>query len=219
MAEEGVTPREPAGSAQQASPGPIVAFGRTLNSVVDVGRELLARRRRAQQQEAEPEPARSADVLASRCEDLLEHRGEASGLALASEIVSGYQQLPVDQRLPFFERLARDFEVDRDAIFAAVERYREADDLDSLWSLGRAVEAPRQKLFRRINTAPEGTRTLVTMRGHLLELLRDNPGLRGVEADLKTLFISWFNKIYKASFHASTSWCRNSNGKFIFSLK
>jgi len=32
------------------------------------------------------------------------------------------------------------------------------------------------------------------MRGHLLPVLRSNPELRGVDSDLKHLFISWFNK-------------------------
>ena len=66
--------------------------------------------------------------------------------------------------------------------------------LENLRAINRATEAPRLKLFRRINTAPDGTRTLVQMRGHLLELLPANPDLRGVDSDLKHLFISWFNK-------------------------
>ncbi|MEZ5572517.1 MAG: malonyl-CoA decarboxylase [Halioglobus sp.] len=66
--------------------------------------------------------------------------------------------------------------------------------MENLWAINHAVEAPRQKLFRRINMAPEGTRTLVGMRGHLLQMLRANPELRGVDSDLKHLFISWFNK-------------------------
>ena len=76
----------------------------------------------------------------------------------------------------------------------AAERYREDGSLENLWAIHRVAEAPRQKLFRRINTAPEGTRTLVAMRGHLLDTLRAHPELRGVDSDLKHLFISWFNK-------------------------
>lgn len=167
----------------------ITTLGRTLGSVLDVGRELLARRRSAQ-----PAAPKSAAGLVALCKDLLDHRGEASGLALASEVAVGYKQLPDSQRVNFFSSLASEFEVDTAAILKAAESFREDARLENLLALNRAVEAPRQKLFRRINMAPEGTRTLVAMRGHLLEELRFNPDHRGVESDLKHLFISWFNK-------------------------
>jgi malonyl-CoA decarboxylase len=167
----------------------ITTLGRTLGSVLDVGRELLARRRSEQ-----PAPPKTAASLIALCKDLLDHRGEASGLALASEVVVGYKQLPESQRGSFFSSLASEFDVDSAAILKAAESYRENASLENLWAINRVVEAPRQKLFRRINMAPEGTRTLVAMRGHLLEALHFNPDYRGVESDLKNLFISWFNK-------------------------
>ncbi len=167
----------------------ITTLGRTFSSVLDVGRELLARRRNSQ-----PAPLKTTANLIALCRELLQHRGEASGLALASEVVDGYQNLPESQRERFFASLATEFEVDSAAILQAADRYREDRSLENLWAIHRAAEAPRQKLFRRINTAPEGTRTLVAMRGHLLEVLRSHPDLMGVDSDLKHLFISWFNK-------------------------
>jgi len=190
-------PEQPASSplamdaVAETPPGRMTTIGRTLNSVIVVGRDLLARRRAAQ---PEPELPGSAAALAARCRALLEHRGEASGLALASEIVADYQMLEEGERLAFFARLASDFEVDSGAVLAAADRYRETSDLEDLMTIRHAVEAPRVKLFRRINTAPEGTRTLVAMRGHLLGMLRDHPELRAVEVDLKHQFVSWFNK-------------------------
>lgn len=175
----------------ESAAGRMTALGRTLSSVLVVGRDLLARRRGSQPRPGAPE---GVDDLAARCGELLRHRGEASGLALASEIVTGYQRLDAPGRLDFFGRLARDFDVDREAILGAAERYREAGDLNSLLAIGHAVEAPRVKLFRRINTAPDGTRALVAMRGHLLESLGKHPELRAVDVDLKHLFVSWFNK-------------------------
>ncbi len=165
------------------------SLGRTLSSVMDVGRELLARRRASQ-----PAPLSAVDNLIALCQDLLEHRGEASGLALASEVATAYQRLPVAERQDFFAGLAIDFEVDSAAVLEAMENYRQDDRIENLWAINHATEAPRQKLFRRINMAPEGTRTLVVMRGHLLAMLRSKPQLRGVDSDLKHLFISWFNK-------------------------
>jgi len=164
-------------------------IGRTLSSVMEAGREILARRRLALPVKAGP-----AESLAALCRQLLEHRGEASGLVLASEINESYRQLPEDERMAFFCSLATDFGVDREAILEAAERYRDDPVADNLSAIAHAVEAPRQKLFRRMNTAPDGTRTLVTLRGHLLQVLRDNPQLKAVDTDLKHLFISWFNK-------------------------
>jgi len=169
--------------------GAMTTLGRTLGSVMEAGREILERRRRGI-----PAAANSAETLVALCRDLLEHRGEASGLALAGEIIVGYQQLPAAGREGFFQSLAQEFDVDPDAILSAADSYRDQPDLKNLWTLNRVVEAPRQKLFRRINMVPGGTRTLVAMRGHLLPMLRDKPALKGIDSDMKHLFISWFNK-------------------------
>ena len=169
--------------------GTMNTLGRTLSSVMEVGREILAKRRMAS-----PHPPNSAGALTALCQELLEHRGEASGLALASEITAGYRQLPESARMDFFSSLADKFEVDTAAVLEAAQQYRDDSSLENLSSINRAVEAPRLKLFRRINTAPNGTSTLVAMRGHLLHVLRANPQLKGVDSDLKHLFISWFNK-------------------------
>jgi len=184
-------PDQRASSPEPAKPvsGAMTTLGRTLGSVMEAGREILERRRRGI-----PTAANSAETLVFLCRDLLEHRGEASGLALAGEIIAGYQQLPIEAREDFFTSLATEFDVDPDAIIAAADRYRDQPDQHRLWALNRVVEAPRQKLFRRINMVPEGTRTLVAMRGHLLPLLRNNPDLKGIDSDLRHLFISWFNK-------------------------
>ena len=163
MSEEFITTE----ASVEPTAGAMTAIGRTLGSVMEAGREILARRR-----QAVSAPPNSAGALVSLCQQLLDHRGEASGLVLASEITAGYRQLPESDRMAFFSSLASKFEVDASAILAAAEQYRDVPDLDNLWSINRAVEAPRVKLFRRINMVPDGTRTLVAMRGHLLQVLR-----------------------------------------------
>ena len=184
-------PEQRTSPADAAKPvaGAMSTLGRTLGSVMEAGRVILARSRRGV-----PAAANSTAALISLCRDLLDHRGEASGLALAGEIIAGYRRLPESARLDFFARLVSEFEVDTREIVTAAELYREQPDLEQLWALTRAVEAPRQKLFRRINMAPDGTRTLVEMRGHLLPMVRANPSLRAMDSDLRHLFISWFNK-------------------------
>ncbi|MEM6582481.1 MAG: malonyl-CoA decarboxylase [Pseudomonadota bacterium] len=185
MQEQSPTPD----MVDKPSEGAMTTLGRTLGSVMDVGRELLARRRRG----AAP-TANTALALVNLCRDLIDHRGEASGLALAGEIIAGYNAMPESERSAFFASLVVEFDVETEAILEAARQYSESPDLEELWNLTRAVEAPRQKLFRRINMAPNGTRTLVSMRGHLLPMLRTNPDFRGIDSDLRHLFISWFNK-------------------------
>ena len=169
--------------------GAMTTLGRTLGSVMEAGREILARRRRGA-----PPIANSAAALVDLCRELQDHRGEASGLALAGEIIVGYRLLPEPARRTFFASLVAEFDVDSELIVEAAQQYRDHPDLEGLWNLTRAVEAPRQKLFRRINMAPDGTRTLVAMRGHLLPLLKAHPEFRAIDSDLRHLFISWFNK-------------------------
>lgn len=181
-------------TASQEAPVPareesVTVLGRALTSVISAGKEILAKRR---------SPAGAAEgstqALVELCSELLEHRGEASGLALAQEITDAYRGLDAKAQLEFFQRLATDFDIDQQALLSAAERYREQPDYTVLQEITRAAEAPRQKLFRRINMAPDGTRTLVALRGDLLRVLRANPELKPVDADLKHLFISWFNK-------------------------
>lgn len=165
------------------------ALGRALNSVMEVGRDLLAKRGLVS-----PPGTSTNDSLLAMCRELLHHRGEASGLALAGEILDTYQQLDNEGRQAFFLSLAREFEVDPDLVKSAAAAYNSDPSPHNLSGISKSVEAPRLKLFRRINMTPGGTPLLVAMRGHLSSLLREYPELHRVDADMKHLFISWFNK-------------------------
>ena len=169
---------------QEASLG---GFSGLFGSVISAGRDILERRR----QNALEAP--SSDLLA-KSKQLIHHRGEASGLALACEVVADYQALDDDNRRLFFEALADDFSADSDAVLTAVESYKLDPSEANLAALSRAAEAPRIKLFRRMNMAPEATPVLVTMREAMIQMLTDLPQLRAVETDLKHQFISWFNR-------------------------
>lgn len=163
-------------------------IARALGSVVDVGRDLLARQGVLSGKEV------SSDALVEMCRDLIEHRGEASGLALAEEIARQLARLEGDLQLAFFERLVTDFAVTPGDIAEAARCYSEDPSFDNLNRIAKSIEAPRVKLFRRINMAPGGTQTLVALRGDLLAAMREAPHLKPMDADLKHLFISWFNK-------------------------
>ena len=160
-----------------------------ISSVIAVGRELLARQRPVAGLEGD-----SAHSLTKLCKALLNHRGEASGLALAEKVAGAYEHLEAEQKLLFLKSLAADFDVNPVQVLNATDRYRETPSQANLEMISHAIEAPRKKLFRRINTAPDGIRMLVKLRGDLLKLLGDNPELLAVDSDLKHLFVYWFNK-------------------------
>jgi len=162
-------------------------LGGLLGSVISAGKGILARRRQAAIE------APSSDLL-SKCSQLLHHRGEASGLALASEVIEDYQGLDDANRMRFFKALASDFDTNHTAVIAAARRFEDDQNAHHLAELAKSVEAPRVKLFRRMNMAPDATRILVKMRGALLEALPECPQLQKVEADLKHQFVSWFNR-------------------------
>src|ERR1019366_6990088 len=103
------------------------------------------------------------------CRHLLSERGEASQTALAQEIINAYGAMNDAQKLQFLEMLSREFAPKKAAILAAAAKYRNAPGPPTLAALTAAVESPRQELFRRINTAPHGIKTLVTLRGYLFE--------------------------------------------------
>ena len=151
-------------------------------SIADAGRELVWSRFGGRRRSA-----------AQLCADLLSTRGEASGAALARELVEAYRIMPPAERVAFFRSLAADYAVDPERVKAAAARYAEAPGLANLDRLRRAIESPRLELFRRMNMAPNGTRALVRLRAELLEQLSDQPALAAVDADLQMLLSSWFN--------------------------
>ena len=110
---------------------------------------------------------RGTDML-FMCRHLLSERGEASQTALAQEIINAYRAMNDKQRLEFYEMLSRDFAPDQSSILSAAADYQSSPGPQALARLSAAVESPRQELFRRINTAPRGTETLVAMREHVL---------------------------------------------------
>lgn len=168
-------------------------FGRILESIVHVGRDLLARTRQGPVPEGD-----SAEALSQLCRELLEHRGEASGLALADEILSGYQTLSSEERGAFFGLLSEQFGPNQQTITDAASAYCKNPDFAALSALTKAVEAPRQRLFRRLNIVPGGTSKLVRMRAELLGVIDERPDLRALESDLRHLLIAWFNRGFLA---------------------
>ena len=140
------------------------------------------------------------------CRHLLSERGEASQTALAQEIINAFRAMNASQRLQFFEMLSRDFAPDQTTLIRAASDYQRSPGPSTLAALSAAVESPRQELFRRINTAPRGTETLIVLREHL-STSKDSGNFAVIDLDLKHLFRSWFNRgflhLERISWHTS----------------
>ena len=136
-------------------------------------------------------PLDSAKLLAST---LLSERGEASGAMVSRELNEVLRMLGAADRLGFQRYLATEFQPDKAALQLAAERYLADGTAENAAGLAQAADPPRQELLRRINMAPGGTTTLVAMRKELGPRLREEPALKLLDADLKHLFASWFNR-------------------------
>ncbi|MGA8224036.1 MAG: malonyl-CoA decarboxylase family protein [Candidatus Acidiferrales bacterium] len=136
---------------------------------------------------------RGTDML-FLCRLLISERGEASQTALAQEIINTYKSMTAAQRRGFFEMLCREFSPEKAAIHLAAAHYEQAPNTETLAALFEAVEPPRQELIRRINTARDGTGTLVALREDLLTDSSHAAKFAPLDADLKHLFKSWFNR-------------------------
>lgn len=132
--------------------------------------------------------------LAEACRALLASDGEASSIALASRALEIYARLDGEEKRRFFERLASEFSADPAAIDQAYAAYQASRGNADLQILFDACEPHRQELLRRLNLSSGGTHELVRMREDLLDLMRDHPEFRAIDADFAHLFSSWFNR-------------------------
>lgn len=159
-----------------------------LNVIADRGRNFLGL------PAPSVDPAMRAAGLAELCERLLTGRGEASGTALAREMLDILGSLDEAGRTSFYAALAVRFGPDAKALASAVEAWTRSPTDESAGRLHYASEPRRQEIFRRLNRAPGGTAALVAMRADLIARLKAHPDLKAVDRDLVHLFQSWFNR-------------------------
>ncbi len=158
-----------------------------LQTIADRGRALISRERR------EPAQEQYAGLI-ELCEALLTGRGEASGVALAREILARYAELTIGPRIAFFETLAKTFGPDNARIEAAIAAWRQSPSDETASELHHVSEPRRLELFRRLNLAPGGTAALVRMREQLLVAMDHRDDLGVIDGDFVHLFTSWFNR-------------------------
>ena len=132
-------------------------------------------------------------ILINLCDDLISHKGVASGVALAREVVHRYQSLKRDEKLKFLLEINQKFSPNFEEIKKAADDFSLDPDEESLRNLSTTMESNRKKLFSRMNMAPDGTPAIVALRQDLLGFTKDHPELRDLDEDLKQLLTSWFN--------------------------
>src|SRR5258705_3130534 len=138
-----------------------------------------------------PAPLDRARQLAAT---LLSQRGEASGAQVARELHHVLRALDADDRHSFQRYLATEFQPDKAALRTAAERYLADTTAEAAGALAQAADPPRQELLRRMNMAPGSTRALIAMRSELTAHLHGEPEVKLLDADLRHLFASWFNR-------------------------
>jgi malonyl-CoA decarboxylase len=154
-----------------------------LTSVAEQGRQLLPRSLWG--------PGREDDI-AELADALGSNRGEASGVAIASELLRRYRSLGPAERHAFLKFLARTMQPDPAEVTRAAKAYLSGPETTSLRALQRAVESPRLEFFRRLNLAPGATAEIVKLRRDLLAT--GDPSLAPLDSDLRHLLASWFNR-------------------------
>ena len=165
---------------------PNAFFSDLLSSIAERGRGLL------RQKNWPSDSAGQANNLIDMCRALLTGRGEATGVAIAAEVLGRYRTL--EARRGFFSALERDFGPDHEKLEKAIGNWKAAPDDRTAADLHYASEPRRLELFRRLNRAPGGTAALVDMRADLLSEMRANKTLAPIDKDFTHLFASWFNR-------------------------
>ncbi len=167
---------------------PNAFFSDLVSSIAERGRTLL--RLKSWPTDA----AGQASSLIDMCRALLTGRGEATGVAIAAEVLDRYRTLDSDARRGFFAALVDDFGPDHERLAGAIEKWKADANDRTAADLHYASEPGRLELFRRLNRAPGGTAALVDMRADLLSEMRANKALAPIDKDFTHLFASWFNR-------------------------
>jgi len=160
-------------------------FSDLLTSIAERGRSLVGL--------ADTGERQGGDMV-RLAETLLSGRGEASGVALAAELLESFRRASPGIRREFLLALARNFGPDEARLEAAIAAWHEEPAAGAAMELHQASEPRRQELIRRLNLAPGGTTALVAMREEIFASQADYPDLRALDDDFRHLFSSWFNR-------------------------
>ena len=155
-----------------------------ISSIADVGQKLFKK----------PELKKNdLDTILSLCDDLISNKGAAFGITVARDITDLYQELTLENKLLFFQKINEKYKPNHTKVAEAIENYQKTQNDKNLYKLFITSEGKRRELFKRMNMAPNGISTIVSLREDLLKVLDEHKDLKPLDDDLRELFKSWFN--------------------------
>jgi malonyl-CoA decarboxylase len=155
-----------------------------ISSIADVGQKLF---KKAELKKDDLE------TIISLCDDLISNKGAAFGITVARDITELYQTLSPENKLLFFKKINEKYKPSHTKVIEAIENYQKTQNDKNLYKLFVTSEGKRRELFKRMNMAPNGISTIVSLREDLLKILNENKDLVPLDDDLRELFKSWFN--------------------------
>ena len=126
-------------------------------------------------------------------ESVMSKSGEVSSLVYAEHLSNLIESLDDKKFTDFFNTLIEKYDIDSNSLLKASKEYSENKTQKNLEIISRASEPQWVELFKRLNTASEGTLRLVRLRERIRSLKKDNPDLAFFDASLLDLFKHWFN--------------------------
>ena len=174
-------------------------FGRRIQGLQRVWQAIAGSEYDEEAASLRPElPEEDRPRLFRRMRQCLEARGgEVTARSQAAALGRVYLALNEAGRLEFLRMLAREFDLDPQAVGKALRALRGADTAqdrrEARLALMKATESPRTRILTRFNALPEGVKFLVDLRADLLPLAREDPLLASLDDDLRALLGSWFD--------------------------
>lgn len=143
-------------------------------------------------------PSKDIEVLKEQMRECLEGTGgEVSASARAATLGEAYLDLNDVGRLRFLDLLAKEFQLERDALAKAATALRQAEDEESRLAAETKVQElarpKRVKLLTQFNALPQGVKFLVDMRADLRRLMGAQGHLLALDRDFRDLLRSWFD--------------------------
>ena len=155
-----------------------------ISSIADAGQKLFNNKNIKEN---------DLDSILSLCDDLISQKGAAFGITVARNITELYQSLSGEKKLSFFKKINEKYKPSFTKVDEAIDVYKKVQNEKTLSGIFKVSEGRRRELFRRMNMAPNGTSTIVSLREDLLKVLNENKELRSLDDDLRHLFRAWFN--------------------------
>jgi len=143
-------------------------------------------------------PDADIDRLKSQIHECLEAKGgEVTARSRTAKLGQTYLSLNTEGRRRFLGVLAREVSVDPENIQAAIAVWQQGATDDERQHAQRklrvALRTPRFTLYKQFTALPEGVKFLVDLRAEVLEFRKQDELLGVLEAELKSLLLSWFD--------------------------